>query len=290
MSEISLGFGTAPMLGRLGARPSRRAVEHAFDAGVRHFDTARSYGWGEAEALLAASLASRARASYRLVTKCGIVPARRSRWLGTAKTIARHVFARIPASRALIRRVASTPQFSPTRTYDVAMLSDSFRASLSELRTDYVDVLLLHSFDPSVEGLGPVVDWLRGLVREGRIHRFGFSVESNLIEGLTYLQREGFLEGAVVQAPVSDAMLSLPNAWQGVPFFAHSPFRYLTEGTRGGAGTLSELLVRLAQSSRCEAVVASMFSLPHIDANVRALSEAVHLSAQTGHASTRGVS
>jgi len=47
---ITLGFGCAGLAARLTASESRRLVDVAFDAGVRHFDVARSYGYGRAEA------------------------------------------------------------------------------------------------------------------------------------------------------------------------------------------------------------------------------------------------
>ncbi|MFX6040902.1 aldo/keto reductase, partial [Acinetobacter baumannii] len=54
-----LGFGCAPMLGRVGRKDSLRALAIAYDNGIRHFDVARSYGFGEAEALLGEFLAGK---------------------------------------------------------------------------------------------------------------------------------------------------------------------------------------------------------------------------------------
>ena len=36
-------------MARLGRRESVRLLEVAYDSGITHFDTARSYGYGEAE-------------------------------------------------------------------------------------------------------------------------------------------------------------------------------------------------------------------------------------------------
>ena len=52
LASPALGFGCAPILGRVGERESVAALDHAYARGVRHFDVARSYGWGEAEGLL----------------------------------------------------------------------------------------------------------------------------------------------------------------------------------------------------------------------------------------------
>lgn len=69
-----LGVGTAP-LGNLGtAVPEDSAVaclQAAWDAGIRHYDTAPHYGAGLAEHRLGNALRSRPRDSYTLSTKVG---------------------------------------------------------------------------------------------------------------------------------------------------------------------------------------------------------------------------
>ena len=47
-----VGFGTAPMGSRYGAREGLRALEVAYESGITLFDTARSYGHGDAERIL----------------------------------------------------------------------------------------------------------------------------------------------------------------------------------------------------------------------------------------------
>src|ERR1700693_2773414 len=47
-----LGFGCGSVLGRVGRGASLRAMHIAWDAGIPLFDTARSYGSGDAEAVL----------------------------------------------------------------------------------------------------------------------------------------------------------------------------------------------------------------------------------------------
>ena len=47
-----LGFGCAPVMGKVGRRQALDAMACAFELGVTHFDIARSYGFGDAEAVL----------------------------------------------------------------------------------------------------------------------------------------------------------------------------------------------------------------------------------------------
>ena len=274
-----LGFGTAPILGRVDGARSRRALAIAYETGVRHIDTARSYGWGEAEGLIGAFLGEADRRDVCLVTKCGIVPAKRSMGLSAMKGAARTALRMAPGLSGLVRRTASLSAFQPVSTYDLAALQRSFEASLAALRTDRVHALLLHSFTPDGEGLADVLEWFTGLQRSGRVGDYGFCVEGDLLEGLERLKSEGAL-GGVVQAPVTDQMLSLSPVWSGLRIVAHSPFRYLTlnDGRSGRAG-LAGLLEAFPSHLICEAVVCSMYSEAHIRANVDAWRRATGVAA-----------
>jgi aryl-alcohol dehydrogenase-like predicted oxidoreductase len=267
MTVPALGFGTAPILGRMARKPSVNALELAYARGVRHFDTARSYGWGEAEGVLGAFLARYPRESYTLVSKCGIIPARRSRALSIAKAAARQLVRLIPASQSVVRRAASSAQIQPAATYDVKLLKDSFQTTLRELRVDYLDVLLLHNYDPYKDGLDEVMRWFEELRGAGHIRSYGVSIEGPLREGIAYLVERGLASSCVIQAPLSDAVLSLPAEWRDLRFLVHSPFRFLSQRPELD---LSTLLVKLGQDVRCEALICSMFTPAHIEANARA--------------------
>lgn len=76
LALTELGFGAA-QLGNLH-RPttdeeSQRAVDAAWDAGIRYFDTAPHYGLGLSERRLGAALAARPREEYVVSTKAGRV-------------------------------------------------------------------------------------------------------------------------------------------------------------------------------------------------------------------------
>lgn len=79
LSVTELGFGAA-QLGNLFRETTdeegQAAVEAAWDAGIRYFDTAPHYGLGLSERRLGAALADRSRDDYVLSTKVGrlIVP------------------------------------------------------------------------------------------------------------------------------------------------------------------------------------------------------------------------
>jgi aryl-alcohol dehydrogenase-like predicted oxidoreductase len=263
----TLGFGTAPILGRIDERRSLEALELAWSVGIRHFDTARSYGWGECEALLGRFLQQHPREAFTLVSKCGLVPVRRSTLLSTAKKLARQVVKRIPGSHALVRRVAAS--VAPSDTYDVETLRASVETSLRELRTGYLDVLLLHNFEATKPGFAEVLALFRTLRERGTVRRFGVSLHGSLVPGLEFLRAQSALPEMIVQVPVSDALLTLTEEWSDVTFFVHSPFQYLQTSSR--SLTFAGLIEALSTRAPCEALITSMFSASHLRQNVETL-------------------
>ena len=169
-----LGFGCGSVLGRVGRRDSLRAMNVAWDAGVTLFDTARSYGYGEAEGLLGEFLQGK-RERATIVTKFGILPGRPVAWKRLAKPIVRAGLSLLPQARGLVRhRIAGEMSAGH---FDVATLRTSLVGSLRELRTDYVDVLLMHLPPVSVFQQQDLMAELETVVREGKVRRVGVSTD-----------------------------------------------------------------------------------------------------------------
>jgi len=142
----TIGLGTWPIGGaRYGPSDDRAALDAiraACDAGVTCFDTAPSYGNGHAEELLGRGLGSR-RKDVVIVTKGGLV------W--DAKSI---VTGRDSSARNLEAQID---------------------ASLARLRTDYVDLYLIHWPDPAT----PIEETAGALERFGRAGKARFVGVSN---------------------------------------------------------------------------------------------------------------
>jgi hypothetical protein len=116
-----------------------------------------------------------------------------------------------------------------------------------------------------------VVEWMRGLERAGTIRRHGICAGERLIEALEWLDARGLLEGAIVQAPLSDDMFRLPERFAGQELFVHSVFRSHADGAESGRQDLRGIAERLAAAGNCRAIICSMFSPAHIAANAAAL-------------------
>lgn len=157
-------------MGRLDFAASTRLIDVAFDAGITHFDTARAYGYGEAERALAPLLA-RHRSAVTVTTKAGILPPGRSALVSGLRNIARRAVAVAPGLRKLLRRGAAATVIQGR--FDVETLRASFETSLKELASGDVDCLLLHEC-----GLGDLEDeavqaFLDAEKRKGRVRWVG---------------------------------------------------------------------------------------------------------------------
>lgn len=166
-----LGFGCSAIVAGRTRRESRLLLDAAWDAGIRHFDTARVYGSGDAEALLGAFAKSR-RSEATIVTKFGIQPAASGAGARAARSALRRL---VRGSRALSKRARRYSRASNARgRFTAADMRASLTESLRELQCDYVDILLMHDCTADDWAANEETqDAMEGLVSAGRIRFFG---------------------------------------------------------------------------------------------------------------------
>jgi predicted oxidoreductase len=130
------------------AAETLRWIEAGADLGVTSFDHADLYGGYSVETLFGDALALRPalRERLQLVTKCGI---------------------RLPGHA---RGAARIKHYDTSRAHIVASVEHSLRA----LRTDRIDLLLLHRPDPLMDA-AEVADTVAGLKQAGKVLDFGVS-------------------------------------------------------------------------------------------------------------------
>jgi D-threo-aldose 1-dehydrogenase len=169
---IRLGFGCGGLHGGRGRRQSLKLLETAIDCGITYFDTARMYGLGVAESLLG-EIASRNRHRMIIATKVGILPANNN----VALRLATRGIKLLHKAIADSNRYLPLPAASQLRfhAFSRAELRRSFERSLQELRTDYVDVLLLHECSAEDVEAPHVLEFLLGLKQQGKIKAFGLA-------------------------------------------------------------------------------------------------------------------
>jgi len=139
VSEISLGSWLT-FAGGVGFEQTRACTDAAFEAGINFFDTANVYGRGAAESAWGEILSGRPRDSYVLATKV---------WGQMSDD---------PADRGL----------------SAAQIARQIDASLTRLRTDYVDLYQAHRFDPDVP-IEETIEAFQQVVASGKARYLGFS-------------------------------------------------------------------------------------------------------------------
>ena len=164
-----LGFGCSPLYGGRTRQQSLKILQAAVAEGINYFDTARMYGDGEAEFLLGEVL-PRDRSKFIITSKAGILPPRKSlpgKLFRKLNTIAHH-------APGIGRIIPEPPHPQPIHpAFSSAQLRKSLEATLRGLKTDYVDIFLLHECS-FVHATNPeTLDLLSEFQKEGKIRTYG---------------------------------------------------------------------------------------------------------------------
>ncbi|HEV2710945.1 MAG TPA: aldo/keto reductase [Edaphobacter sp.] len=291
-----LGFGCGAVLGRVGRNESLRAMAAAWDMGINLFDTARSYGYGESEGLLGEFLAGK-RDKAIISTKFGILPERQQGWKQAAKPVIRGLLKLAPGARSIVRRGVRT-QMAPNQ-FTVPVLRSSLEESLRRLRTDYVDILFLHSAPASVLDQGDLIEELERLVTEGKVRHAGISADPEVI-GTAIDRALPVLRAMQFPANVFDlAVTNHTSQCAGDYFFmANHPFggvMRVAEGKRliaefaksdevpqdlrtkledGSNLLLADVVFNtILRGTGIDVIVPAMMKIEHLHTNVRAIEE-----------------
>jgi aryl-alcohol dehydrogenase-like predicted oxidoreductase len=175
-----LGFGCARIGGIFGGSSGQTGggfidlLHAAYDNGITFFDTADMYSQGESETLVGKAFRGR-RERVVIASKAGYVLPGRRRAIARIKPLVR------PLLRALkIKRenLPSSMRGTVTQDFSPAYLERAVEGSLRRLRTDYLDLLQLHS--PPVEAIrqGTWQAALERLKSTGKVRYYGISVDS----------------------------------------------------------------------------------------------------------------
>ncbi|OWT57388.1 aldo/keto reductase [Candidimonas nitroreducens] len=144
-----LGFGTGPLGGSMRSTPAQdamQALDTAWEAGIRHFDTAPQYGHGLAEHRLGLGLRARERTDWLLSTKVG-----------------RLLRPRRPGSPP--SKFADAMPFDIEFDYSFDGALRSLEDSMQRLGTDRIDFVMIH--DVSVKWQGTRVGTVFRLAMDG---------------------------------------------------------------------------------------------------------------------------
>jgi D-threo-aldose 1-dehydrogenase len=174
LSVTRFGLGTAPLAGLYEAVPEDQAlavISRAWDAGIRHFDTAPLYGSGLAEMRLGKALAGKPRAEFVLASKVG-----------------RLLRAGAPPEPG--QNFKGTPPVNPVFDFTYDGVMRSVDESRERLQLERIDILHIHDpddhYDDAIKGAYKALDQLRS---DGVIQAAGAGM--NQAEMLARFAREG---------------------------------------------------------------------------------------------------
>jgi aryl-alcohol dehydrogenase-like predicted oxidoreductase len=284
------------MLGRASRKQSLDALGAAVDAGITFFDTARSYGYGGSEGLLGEFLAGSAavrRDQVVLCTKFGIMPASRG-WRQRLKPLARAAIKAFPGLRQAAQRQAASQLIAGQFT--VETLKTSFETSLRELKTDYVDMLLLHAAPENVLAQEDLLAAIERLIESGKVRMAGISADLPVIskyfdrrpKALTTAQfaLNLSLMDFVAQTQRNQDLLLVANHPFGGPGGnaaeridtlrqnASLPRELREKLSPGDPQVLPEVVLNcVLNGTGVAAVIPAMMQLHHIESNVRAVEQ-----------------
>lgn len=195
-----LGFGCVNLTTHRRVSSALELMEDAFAHGITHYDVAPLYGYGQAEGILGRFLQGK-RDRVTVTTKIGLPPypslARHRRLISLGRRMTRQ----LPAVRRVLGRVLARPGHaaspdaleptSPARlnsAFDPDQAARSLETSLRELKTDYLDILLLHECTLADARREDLVRFLDDQVRAGKIRCYGIGTAfANLRTGVSTL-------------------------------------------------------------------------------------------------------
>ncbi|WP_136605884.1 aldo/keto reductase [Paenibacillus dokdonensis] len=184
--EVSiLGFGGSEIGQENDLSKVEELLNHALDAGLNVIDTAECYG--DSEELIGKALSGR-RDDFYLFTKCGHATG------------------------------------FEEEDWDPVMLEKSIDRSLQRLKTDYVDIIHLHSCSEKILRQGSVIEVLQKAKKQGKTRFIGYSGDRT---DALYAVQTGLFDSLMISLNIADQEaieLTLPEARErGMGIIAKRP-------------------------------------------------------------------
>lgn len=199
-TTTQLGFGCSYLLGPgIDRAKSLRLLEAAYDAGVRHFDTARLYGQGECEALLGEFL--RRKPAATVTTKFGLEPPNLLQRSGTAAG------RRVRGLEGLAKRLRGNGKV----TFNAKGARASLERSLRALGREQVELFLLHEPERTDLVHDDLLAFLEEARAAGKIGNFGIGGEYSRVTEL-YATRRAYTPLMQFEHSIFGPALTVPES------------------------------------------------------------------------------
>jgi aryl-alcohol dehydrogenase-like predicted oxidoreductase len=215
-----LGFGCGSIMGATNRGDSLRLLETAYEAGIRHFDVAPRYGYGEAESCLGEFLQNH-RGQITIATKYGIAPPKKPTIIKLGRKIAGPILKQLPSLKHRLAQAANAATRNPERpTFTAPEAKASLQRSLLALRTNHIDLWLLHEATAPDLHDDTLLHLLEAEAQKGTIGAFGIGSSADKIPAILATHpaycRTLQYEWSILDSPISDVPIRLP-----APFRIH---------------------------------------------------------------------
>ena len=239
-----------------------RLVDEAYRLGIRHFDTADIYGQGDSERILGEALDER-RGEVIIASKNGQRFSANQTVSARFKAPLRILARRLPGLKQVIaqrRARALETDFRPD------YLTRALEASLSRLRTDYLDLYYLHSPPVATIAAGDAFATLDVLRRQGKIRCWGVSCDTiEQAEAAVAQAGMDVLQMTVDDLPRDAAVLRAAQA-NGIAVVARMSSLPTPATHQERAGRMQSLIARQGIAS----VLVGTTNISHLRENVAA--------------------
>ncbi len=281
-----LGFGCAYI-----SPENASVLDAAYDAGIRHFDVARSYGRGLTEGILGRFLKRHA-GEITVTSKYGITPPFSHPLHAAVRAVIRPIVRRLRRAPSVDHHLNSIPALSTRKAeFSGSEARASLAVSLRNLGVDRIDLFLMHEPDPEDLSDPGLLHELEDAVKRGDIGAFGVGGKAELL-GRLQAERANFC--SVLQYEWS-AHLPVPMHPGALPivYRVHGGVAREIRGALSAdaalgrrwsdeigqdlatPGLVEQLLLHAAAALRPDAIVLFSSTKPdHIHTNVRAVTDA----------------
>jgi diketogulonate reductase-like aldo/keto reductase len=182
-----IGFGCASLYGGSELKASARMIEAALAAGIKHFDTAPSYGWGDSESVLGELLAgvpdvtitSKIAVPRPHTSKATHTSNARQRMRIAYRKLLRPILSHFPGLKSRLLQIAARKGEAVTgevvrRKLSYDEVQKGLEDSLKRLKRSFLDLYLLHEPDEFLV-TDELADVFQNLQRDRVIGGFGLA-------------------------------------------------------------------------------------------------------------------
>jgi D-threo-aldose 1-dehydrogenase len=220
-----LGFGCGSIMGATNRRNSLKLLESAYEAGIRHFDVAPMYGYGEAETCLGDFLGHH-RGQITITTKYGILPQNKSAIIKLGRSLTGPILKQLPNLKRSLTQAANAAIRSQERPiFTATQAKASLDRSLAALRTGHVDRWLLHEATARDLQDDSLLELLEAEVKKGTIGAFGIGSSAEKIPALL-AERPAYCrtlqyEWSILNSRIPDSRIPAAATQSNEPFRIH---------------------------------------------------------------------